>query len=314
MQRLSTDPKRVEVFVRAVELGSFSALARAWHVKPSSVSRQIGALEEELGVRLMARTTRKLNLTEAGHRLYERARVCLTDLEEALVEAAELTSQPRGVLRLSVPVAFGRRYVAPLVPEFVAAYPEVQLEVSLHDRFVDLVGEGYDAVIRAGHVRDEGLVARKLAPNDRLVCASPAYLKRKGRPRRPADLEKHDALIFRYVDASDIWRFRKRDRTEAVRVRGPVASNSGDLLLEAAVAGAGVALVPRWLAAADLAAGRVEALLTGWAATATDFDSHLHVLIPSRRHLPAKVRALVSFLERAFARPPWLEGSPAGAR
>ncbi len=303
--RLSMDPKRVEVFVRSVELGSFSALARAWRVKPSSVSRQVAALEDELGVALLSRTTRKLSLTEAGAVLFERARIILDDLDDAGRTAAEYTSTAQGKLRLSAPVALGRRYVAPLIGPFLAAHPGLDLEIDLHDRYVDLVGEGYDAAIRAGHVRDDGLVAKKLARNDRILCASPDYLKRQGAPRTPEALEAHDAVVFRYVDATDVWRLRRGDQVRAVRVRSRVASNNGDLLMEATVQGLGVALVPAWLAAEALETGRVERVLTEYDVTATDFDAHLHLLFPSRRLLPAKVRVLVAFLESAFSPPPW---------
>ncbi|MGF1510655.1 MAG: LysR family transcriptional regulator [Myxococcota bacterium] len=308
MQKLGSDPRRVQVFVRAVELGSFSELARAWGVKPSSVSRQVGSLEDELGVRLLQRTTRKLHLTEAGTLLYERAKAALEDLEEAFRSASEFNPAPRGELRISAPVAFGRRYIAPLVKGFMVEYPEIALQVFFHDRFVDLVGEGYDAVVRAGHVRDEGLVARRLARNFRILCASPVYLETHGEPRVPQDLKAHEALRFRYVDATDEWRFRKcgtRTATEAVRVHGRLASNNGDLLLQAAVDGLGIALVPEWLAVDELRAGRVRRLLSEFEVTATDFDSELHLLFPSRRHLPAKMRALIGYLETAFRSPPW---------
>lgn len=306
MQKLRGDPRRLEVFVRAVELGSFSALARAWQVKPSSVSRQVGHLEEALGVRLLARTTRQLRLTDAGAQLYERARVALDDLDEAMRSAAEYAATPRGHLRLSTPVAFGRRYVAPLIAPFLGRFPNLQLEVAFHDRFVDLVGEGYDVALRAGHIRDEGLVARRLAPNDRVVVASRDYLRRRGRPETPDAIADHDALVFQYVDATDVWRFRRNGEVSEVRVRGRLASNNGDLLLRAAVDGAGVALVPRWLAAEALAAHHVEAVLTDFEVTATDFDSHLHVLYPSRRFLPANVRVLLAYLYEQFAPPPWM--------
>lgn len=305
MQRLSSDPRSVETFVRAVELGSFSALARAWNVKPSSISRRIAALEEELGVRLLARTTRKLSPTEAGQRLYERARASLNELDEALRAAAEMTEVPRGRLRASAPIAFGQRFLAPLLGAFHAAHPEVELELGLHDRYVDLVGEGWDIAIRAGHVRDEGLVARRLAPNDRVLVASPRYLDARGRPSSPQDLAEHAALRFRYVDSDDRWWFRSGDDTERVAVAGPIASNSGELLIAAAEAGLGITLVPRWLAFAALSAGRVEAVLPDWEVTATDFDSQLSLLYPSRRLLPAKVRTFVRFLTQAFDPPPW---------
>lgn len=307
MQRLASDPRWVQTFVWAVELGSFSALARAWNVKPSSISRQIAALEDELGVRLLARTTRKLSPTEAGHRLYERARGLLSELDGALRDAAELTESPRGLLRVSGPIAFGQRYLAPLLGAFKEAYPDIDLEIGLHDRFVDLVGEGWDAAIRAGHVRDESLVARRLAPNDRVLVAARGYLARRGRPEQPEDLAHHDALLFRYVDADDRWRFRRRDAELRVVVSGPVASNSGELLIQAAEAGLGVALLPRWLAFDALQAGRVEQVLANWEVTATDFDSPLSLLYPSRRWLPAKVRALVDFLSKAFTPAPWIE-------
>jgi DNA-binding transcriptional LysR family regulator len=312
-QRLSSDPRRVEVFVRAVELGSFSALARAWRVKPSSISRQVSALEEELGVRLMERTTRKLHLTEAGTLLYERARAALEDLDDAFRSASEYTLAPRGRIRLSTPVAFGRRYVAPLVKPFLHQYPQVELEVSFHDRFVDLVGEGYDAAIRAGHVRDEGLVARRLASNRRVLCASPAYLRAAGRPTRPADLAEHQALLFRYVDATDQWSFRRNGEVERVRVQGRLGSNNGDLLMQAACDGLGIVLVPEWLAAEALASRRVRPVLPSYEVTATDFDSDLHLLFPSRRLLATKVRCLIDYMEAAFDPAPWTTVSDAPA-
>ena len=305
MHKLATDPRRVEMFVRAVELGSFSALARAWRIKPSSVSRQIGALEQELGVRLLARTTRRITLTEAGIALFEGAKESLDQLDEACRAAAEFTSSPRGRIRLSTPVTFGRRYVGPLLADLLERYPGLELEIAFHDRFVDVVREGYDVAIRAGHVRDEGLVARTLADNERVLVASPEYLAREGEPKVPSDLRTHSCLVFRYVDATDAWRFRQGGVVETVVVTGPVASNNGDLLVDSAVAGLGVVLAPRWLVADVLAAAQVRRLLATYEVTATDFDSKVNLLYPSRRFLPGKVRVFCDFLVERFTPPPW---------
>ena len=289
-----------------VEHGSFSSLARAWKVKPSSISRQVSQLEEELGVRLLARTTRQLHLTEAGTLLYERAKAALDDLDDAFRSAAEFSSAPRGRLRLSAPVAFGRRFIAPIIKPFLDRYEHLQLEVAFLDRFVDLVGEGYDAAVRAGHVRDEGVVARRLAPNNRVLVASPDYLQRRSVPAEPNDLVQHDALVFQYVDATNELRFRRAGQISRVTVNAKVSSNNGDLLVQTAVDGVGVGLLPYWLAADALTSGALVSVLSDYEVTATDFDADLHLIYPSRRFVPAKVRVLLAFLEEHLNPPPWL--------
>ena len=230
----------LESFARVAETGSFSAAARALNLSKSLISRQVSALEAELGARLISRTTRSLTLTEAGRGYYEQVARILAQMEEADLSVSQLQATPRGKLRVNAPMSFSLLRLAPVLPDFLALYPEIDVDVAMNDRRVDLMEEGFDLAIRIGRLADSSLVARKLGPMQRIVCASPAYFAERGLPKVPADLRTHACLCYSNADTVDEWRFSEPDgRPITVEVKGRVRANNGDLLRLAALRGLG---------------------------------------------------------------------------
>lgn len=298
----------MKVFVAVVDSGAFAKAAVQLNLSTTAVSRHVAQLEEHLGAPLLQRTTRRLSLTETGAAYYERCRQILADVEEAEAQAASAEAQPRGLLRISLPYSFGLRYVSPLLPKFRAQYPELALDVSFADRMVDLVEEGVDMALRITRAPNTTLVARQLAPVRIACCASPAYLARHETPQVPGDLRDHACLIYSYV--GDQWEFTAPDGTRrSVQVRGPLRANSGDVLNEAALAGAGIVLQPTFLVAEELRDGRLVRLLPDYA---LESSTAYAVYLPGLRRT-ARVQAMVRFLQESFAGddPPW-DRAPAG--
>ncbi|MEW6689502.1 MAG: LysR family transcriptional regulator [Pseudomonadota bacterium] len=288
----------MSVFAKVVEQGSFARAAARLGISTSACSRRVAELEAHLDARLLNRTTRRLSLTESGQAFYERCVQLLADLEEAELAAAASGARPRGTIRLTTSVTFGVRHVSPAIGEFLAKVPEVSFDVSLSDRIVDLVEEGYDLAIRIGAAGGETVVARKLGEVRMIACASPAYLRRHGAPKTPEDLARHRCLTYEYLQARRLWTFRDRDgRERAVRVSGPLHSNNGELLAAAAVQGVGIAFEPDFILAPDLGAGRLVPVLQAFAAPAAP----IYAVYQSRRYLSAKVRAFVDFLAGRFS-------------
>jgi DNA-binding transcriptional LysR family regulator len=295
------------VFVRVVDLRSFSAAARSLHMAKASVSRSMARLEERLGVPLLQRTTRSLALTEAGEVLYARARDILEEVREAEEEARELGGSVRGTLRVAAPVSFAAANMAPYVPAFLAAHPKLRIELEVEDRFTDLVAGRFDVALRLANLPDSSLRARRLAPSRRLLAASPAYLSRAGVPKKPADLVQHACITYAHQLAApmDQWLFRKRgSETFAMRVSGPLTVNNGEVLRGLLLADAGIGLAPLGLIADDLRSGRLVPLLVGQVA----MDASVYAVMPQKRSPPAKVRAFVDFLAQAYKPPPWEAG------
>lgn len=287
----------MEAFVRVVHAGSFSAAARASGLTPSAVSKQISRLEARLGARLFNRTTRRLGLTEVGAAFHERAQRILSEVEEAERAVSHASAAPRGTLRLNVPVVFGRLHVAPLLPEFLGLYPEVRIDITFNDRFVDLLEEGVDVAIRIGDLGDSSLIARRLAPNRRVVCGAPAYFERNGYPEHPADLSRHNCLVYTYLASRNDWRFvcANKPRSEAqdvVQVSGNFEANNAEAIHGALRSGLGLGLLPLWLVGEDLRAGRLVQALPGYHAV----DSAVYAVYPPGRHLSPKVRCFIDFL------------------
>lgn len=292
------------LFAAVVEAGSFTAAAAGLGMTKSAVSKAVSRLEARLGARLLNRTTRRLRLTEAGRSFHERCVRILAEAEEAEQAVSDLQLAPRGTLRINAPVIFGMQYLAALLPDFMVRYPDLAVEVSLNDRYVDLVEEGYDVAVRIGRLADSSLVARRLCESRHVVCAAPGYWERRGRPGRPADLAAHDCLLYSYLSTGDQWRFEGPDGPVSVRVSGPLSSNNGDVLRVAALAGRGVVLLPLFSCWRDLAAGRLEAALAEFVCPA----GGLHAVYPPDRRPPAKVRAFVDFLVARLGRAPFGEG------
>jgi len=288
-------------FARVVETNSFSEAARRLDMSKSAVSKQVARLEDHFGVRLINRTTRRLAPTEVGLALYERCARIAQEVEDAELAVTRHQEAPRGQLRINAPVSFGILQVAPAIPEFLAAYPEVTIDLTLNDRFVDLVEEGYDLAIRVARLQDSSLIARKLAPARRIACAAPGYLERRGTPRVPGDLAGHDCLLYAYHSGPHEWRFVDgQGRTEGVRVAGRLQINNGDAIRISALAGAGVAILPTFLIAEDIAEGRLVPLLPGY----DTLFGGIYALYPHSRHLSPKIRAFVDFLAARFGSVP----------
>ncbi len=288
----------MRVLVRVVETGGFSAAGRALGMASSSVSRRIAELEGLLGVRLLHRSTRKLSLTEAGSTYYERAQGIVRAVEEANLAVTQERAAPGGTLRLTVPASVARRHLIPAVAAFQAQHPAVRVVMSVTDRLADLVDEGWDIAIRVGRLEDSSLIARKIGAGRRLVCASPAYLKHAGRPRRPIELSDHACLTFRSHPGSNLWRFRKRDTVSEVRATGPFFADSGEALVAAACAGLGLVLLPVWLLGEELGRGRLEAVLSDYAPDPA--TTPLHAVHAPGPYTAPKVRAMIDFLIARF--------------
>lgn len=300
--------EQIDAFVAVVENGGISAAARALDRDPSVISRRLDALEARLGVRLLSRTTRRITLTEAGAAYLSRVRTILGELLVAESAAAAGAAVPRGLLRLSLPATYARRWIAPRLPEFVAAYPEVQLELLHTDRFVDLVAEGFDAAVRIGELSDSSLTVRRLAPVETILCASPEYVARRGAPSEPGDLERHECLRFPMDRFRQGWKLRNGEERVTQRVSGSIVSDEGEGLVAACVAGAGILPASDWEIGQELANGRLVRVLSGWR---FDVESAVQVVLPPGRLIPAKTRVFVDWLVSDFAlSPPWLRCSP----
>ncbi|HEY6820404.1 MAG TPA: LysR family transcriptional regulator [Burkholderiales bacterium] len=288
----------LQVFSQVVEAGSFAKAAERLNLSTSATSRLLAELEAHLQTRLLNRTTRRVSLTESGRAFYERCVQLLADLEEAEQEAARAAVVPRGTIRLTTSVNFGVRHLAPALAGFTQRHSELRFDVSLSDRMVDLVEEGFDLAIRIGGPGSENLVARKLGETRVVPCASPAYLAARGAPKVPEDLEAHNCFTYEYVTPRNVWKFRDASGNErAVRVSGNLHSNNGDLLAEAAARGAGVVFEPAFIVGPDVRAGRLVPLLQ-------DFEPApvpIYAVYPSRKHLSAKVRLFVDYLLEFFA-------------
>jgi DNA-binding transcriptional LysR family regulator len=298
--------QEITVFTRIVGTGSLSAAARDLGMSPAVVSRRLAALEARLGVRLVNRTTRSLHLTDEGAAYFETCNRVLAEIEEADAAVSAGRAEPRGILRVALPASFGNQHVAPLVPRFAERYPAVQLALSLSDRNVNVVEEGFDLAIRIADLADSSLAARKLAPNRRVVCASPGYLQRFGTPLTPEDLAQHNCLA---TDFAMNWDYRAPNgKRGSVRVSGRYTCDNWEVLREWALAGLGVALKSTWDVRRHLEDGSLVSLLPGYT-FATDVA--IYAVYPHRRHLPAKTRAFIEFLAESFGPEPYWD-RPAG--
>lgn len=291
--------------VAATEHGGFSAAARALGVTPSAVSKTITRLEARLGVRLLNRTTRRLTATAEGEALVARGRHILAELDEAEMEVSRARGSPRGPLRLHTLVAFGLHSLPPVLPEFLRRYPDVQVELSISDRLVDLVEEGGDLAVRSGRLADSSLVARKICDTERMICAAPAYLKRHGTPRRPEDLLKHNCVVIAGYPQLRRWPFddpTAREGVYTIEVGGNVSANNAENVLQMALLGVGIVRLGDLVTAEHVRARRLVPIL---------IDQHhvealpLHAVYPQSRLRSPKVAAMVEFLIEKFAHAPW---------
>lgn len=294
--------QQMAVFARVVGAGSLSAAARELGFSPALISRKLAALEARLGVRLINRTTRSLHLTDEGASYYEACSRLLAEIDEADAAVAAGRVEPQGLLRVALPASFGHLHVAPRIPDFAERYPKVRLALSLSDRSVNVIEEGFDLTVRIAELEDSSLAARRLAPNRRVVCASPQYLARHGTPRVPDDLVHHNVLTTA-TDLTMTWDYKDpAGRAETVRVSGRYSCDNWEVLREWALAGLGIALKSTWDVYRHLQDGSLVALFPGYSFHS---DVAIYAVYPHRRHLPAKTRVFIEFLAESFGPEPY---------
>src|SRR6185437_15734594 len=293
------DFEALAIFAKVVELRSFAAAAAELALSKATVSKAVSRLEERLGASLFNRTSRRLALTDAGKNLSARAARLLADGEAAENEALAQSAVPRGLVRLAVPMTFGVKVIAPLLPGFLAMYPEVSVDLHLSDAMVDLVGEGFDAAIRIAALPDSSLVARRLCEMPRYLVGSPAYLNKHGRPKHPLHLAQHRCIGYSYTTMPDTWRFTKKGKSAMVRPSGPLRVNNGYAMMPALIAGTGLGILPEFILREALAADRLERLLPDWSLP----SGAAYWITPPGGPRPKRVEVLADFLVEKLARP-----------
>jgi DNA-binding transcriptional LysR family regulator len=294
----------LNLFLRVLDLGSISAAARSLDISVAVASQRLKRLERGLGVRLLHRTTRQLRPTPEGIALAEQGRPLVEELDVLTSSLRNNAKNIAGTLRVSIPASFGRQYISPLLPELMTRHPRLRLHIDLSDQMRDLVGEGLDLAIRIGTLKDSELVATRLASNRRVLCASPAYLRRHGTPKKPEDLAKHECLLMAVSrEVVDVWHLRGPDGKEIdVRVQGRLKSNLGEVIRDAAIGGMGIALHSTWHVCEDLRAGRLKLVLPEYSLP----ESGIYAVMPQRRMVLPRVRAFVEFLSQQLGQtPPW---------
>jgi DNA-binding transcriptional LysR family regulator len=293
------DFEGLAIFAKVVELRSFAAAASELALSKATVSKAVGRLEKRLGARLFNRTSRRLALTDAGQKLSARAGRLLADGEAAENEALAQSVSPRGLVRLAVPMTFGVKSVAPILPEFLQAYPDVSIDLHLSDAMVDLIGEGFDAGLRIARLPDSSLIARRLCGVARYTVAAPAYLKRHGRPTHPMQLAQHKCFGYAYMTTPDVWHYSNATGEQAsVRPAGQLRVNNGEALLPAVVAGLGIADLPDFIVNDAIESGEIEVILKGW----KQAEGAVHLVTPPGGPRPARVEVLADFLATHFAK------------
>jgi DNA-binding transcriptional LysR family regulator len=293
--------QEMQAFVEVVNAGSFIRAAESLNLSKTTVSRLVGDLETRLGVRLMHRTTRKLSLTQEGEVFHERCKSLLDGVGEAEAEITAHAGEALGQLRINVPVSFGTMHLARLWPAFMALHPKVVLEVTMTDRLVDLVDEGYDLAVRIARLPDSSLVSRKLASTRMLLCASPEYLRKHGTPAHPSDIAQHAVMAYTLLSTGEQWNFEGPEGPVSVKVVPRMRSNSGDTCCTAALQHQGIVLQPSFLVGAHLRSGALVEVLPQYRAISLG----IYAVYPSRKHLTPKVRVLVDFLVDAFRMRAW---------
>src|SRR5436189_498888 len=292
------DFEALAIFAKVVELRSFASAATELALSKARVSKAVSGLEQRLGARLFNRTSRRFALTDAGQTLAARAARLLVDGEAAESEALAQSVAPRGLVRLAVPMTFGVKAVAPLLPDFLGQYPDVAIDLHLSDAMVDLIGEGFDAGLRIASLPDSSLIARRLCAMPRYTVASPSYLKRHGRPTHPMHLAEHKCFGYAYLSTAGVWHYTNAAGEQAsVRPAGQLRVNNGEAVMPALLAGLGIADLPDFIVGDAIASGEVEVILKGW----KQAEGAVHLVTPSGGPRPARVEALADFLMRHFA-------------
>lgn len=289
------------VFTAVVDAGSFVGAAEALGLSRAAVSRLVGELESRLGVRLLHRTTRRLSLTDEGRIFHLRCKAVLAELDEAEAEVSARSGAARGLLKLNVPVTFGLLHLAPLWSEFMARHPGVVLDITLSDRVVDLVEEGYDMAVRIGRLASSSLIGRQLSSTRMVLCASPGYLAAHGAPRHPRDLADHAVISYSLFSMGEQWEFEGPDGAVSVKVEPRMRTNSGDTCRQAALHDSGIVLQPSFLVGEDVEAGRLVELMPEY----RSIELGIYAVYASRQHVSPKVRLLIDHLQRALAGRRW---------
>ncbi|MEB3291170.1 MAG: LysR family transcriptional regulator [Leptolyngbya sp.] len=288
----------LRAFTQVVESGGFAAAARKMGLSRSAVNKLVIQLEDYLQTQLLHRTTRRVSATATGRAFYERCVNILADLESAELALSHLQAEPRGHLRVNAPMTFGTLHLGPLLVEFMAQYPDLQVELSLNDRFIDPVDEGFDVTVRiAPDPGSASLIAHALAPCPMVICAAPSYLQRRGVPTHPTDLEHHDCLHYGHHAQANTWTLTHPQGQVVVAVRGPLCCNNGEVLTQAAIAGLGITMMPRFILEDALQRGQLQPILPDCCPP----SSQIYALYPVNRHLSVKVKALIAFLQQRLS-------------
>ena len=300
--------KTMRLFLTVVQTGSLSGAGRQSGLSPASVSRQITALEDDLGVRLLNRTSRRLSLTEAGQVYLEHTERLLQDIDELRDAVSQMAVKPRGTLRIQSRISLGTQHVAPLIPTFLALYPDLKIDLWLTDNDLDLTEHGIDLAIRTGNLSDSTLIGRRLASSPRVICASPEYWAEHGKPATPEALMDHNCLTYRFEfgTAAALWQFRiDTGQSINIQVAGNFQTNNGEALRVATLSGLGVAMLPAWSVKDHLKAGSLERVLSDYETTVSDLDFGIYAVYLSRRNLSAKTRLFVDHLVTEFSKQGW---------
>ena len=293
----------MKVYCSVVENDSLADAARKMNVSPSVVSKHLSALEDHLGVRLLNRTTRRISITEEGTAYYERCKQIITDVAEAEIEVSSAHTAPRGLLKITAPVTFAHRHLTPHLPKFLDMFPEVEVQVQVNDRVVDLVDEGIDLAIRISQLKDSSLIARRLAPNRRYIAATPEYLERNGTPKSIDDLKDHRLITWPPGNPLNDWHFLIDGVDRIIKVKGAIAVNEGDAILTTLLADGGLGMTQEFLAGPFVKEKKLVPLLE----EIVREDNPIYAVYPSSRHLSPKVRAFVDFLVETYGpKPYWM--------
>lgn len=290
----------MRAFVRVVQIGSFSAAAREQNTSQATISKKVAALEAKLGGKLLTRSSRDLSLTEAGAEYYEKCVAIIGELDEAEARVRSQVASPQGVIRIAAPVVFGRLFIAPVLAEFLSHYPEIKVDLALSDKHVDLIAEGIDVAVRARKLEDSSLVARHLFDNPMLLVAAPEYLDQQGEPKEPAELKRHNCLVYSMLKTVNIWHFDHDDEDISVPVAGNCQCDNGDVILQLVLDGAGLAQLPVWMVAEHLKSGRLKQVMPDYVAKPLPFNA----IYPQSRYVPLKVRCFVDFMKQKLAENP----------
>src|SRR5215813_7195577 len=291
----------IRAFTKVVAHGSFSEAARELRLSRSAVSKYVIDLEEQVGVQLLNRTTRSATPTENGQAYYERCRAILADLQEADLLVSSAQAEPRGLLRINAPMSFGTLHLSRAIADFMERYPDLQMQLILSDQLIDPVQEGFDVTLRIADLPSSNLVARKIVPARREICAAPAYLERRGTPQKPADLRAHDCLHYGHLATGNQWKLTGPGGDHWIAVPWTLCSNNAEILRDAALNGRGIVLLPTFIAGADLQQGQLRSILADYTAP----ELSLYAIYPPNRHLSVKVRVLIDFLVERFGRRPY---------